>query len=101
MFMVHIPFNILDHFHFLGCLPCYIRLSFLGCLHFLGLLSFGGRFHFQGHFQNLSVFVTQRTIAPKNGVDFRPKSVGNIRNCLATSYDVVRRRGKIETHVLT
>ena len=45
----------------------------------------------------MSVFVVQIAISPK----FGHKSVGAIMCCLATSYDAVRRRGKMETHVLT
>ena len=48
----------------------------------------------------MSVFVVQIAISPK----FGQKSVGAIMCCLATSatsYDAVRRRGKMETHVLT
>ena len=39
-----------------------------------------------------SLFVVQKATAPKNGVEFRQRSIGAIRNSLATSYDAVRRR---------
>ena len=45
----------------------------------------------------MSVVVVQIAISPK----FGQKSVGAIMCCLATSYDAARRRGKMETHVLT
>ena len=37
------------------------------------------------------IFVVQRAAAPKNGVEFRQKSIGAIRCGVATSYDDVRR----------
>ena len=36
----------------------------------------------------LSIFVLQKTAAPKNGLEFRQGSNGTIRSSLATSYDV-------------
>ena len=37
-------------------------------------------------------FVVQKAAAPKTGVEFRQGSIGAIRSCLATSYDIRRRR---------
>ena len=39
-----------------------------------------------------SIFVVQKTTAPKSGVEFRQGSLGAIRSSLATSYGVLRRR---------
>ena len=38
------------------------------------------------------IFVVQKAAAPKNGVEFRHKSIGANRSSLATLYDDVRRR---------
>ena len=35
-----------------------------------------------------SIFVVQKAAVPKNGVEFRQKSIGDIRCSVATSYDV-------------
>ena len=40
----------------------------------------------------LSIFVLQKAAAPKNGIEFRQRSIGDIRRSLAMSYDVWRRR---------
>ena len=52
-----------------------------------------------------SVFVVQKDAAPKTGVESRQSSIGTIRSCLATSYDVWLRRAtsllvirKLTTH---
>ena len=42
----------------------------------------------------LSIFIVQKAAAPKSGVEFRQDSIGAIRSCLATSYDVSRRRAR-------
>ena len=39
-----------------------------------------------------SIFIVQKAAAPKSGIEFRQDSIGTIRSCLATSYDVWRRR---------
>ena len=39
-----------------------------------------------------SIFVVQKAAAPKNGVEFCQRPIGDIRRSLATSYDVWRRR---------
>ena len=44
-----------------------------------------------GHLLISTIFVVQRAAAPKNGVEFRQKSIGAIRCSVATSYDDVRR----------
>ena len=44
-----------------------------------------------GHLLKSTIFVVQRAAAPKNGVEFRQKSIGAIRCSVATSYDDVRR----------
>ena len=41
-----------------------------------------------------SIFIVQKAAAPKSGVEFRQGSNGTIRSCLATSYDVSRRRAR-------
>ena len=38
------------------------------------------------------IFVIQKAVATKNGVEFRHQSIGVIRYCLDMSYDDVRRR---------
>ena len=55
-----------------------------------------------------SIFVVQKAAAPKTGVESRQSSIGTIRSCLATSYDVWRRRAtsllvirKLTTHPRT
>ena len=48
-----------------------------------------------------SIFVVQKAAAPKNGVEFRQRPIGDIRRSLATSHVVWRRRPKIKTHELT
>ena len=44
-----------------------------------------------------SIFIIQKAAAPKSGVEFRQGSNGTIRSCLATSYDVSRRRARSPT----
>merc|ERR1712208_269580 len=39
-----------------------------------------------------SIFIVQKAAAPKSGVEFCQDSIGTIRNSLATSCDVARRR---------
>ena len=39
-----------------------------------------------------AIFVIQKAAAPKNGVEFRQRPIGDIRRSLATSHDVWRRR---------
>ena len=41
------------------------------------------------------IFVVQKAAAPKNGVEFRQKSIGLIRCSLATSYNDVRHRATL------
>ena len=41
-----------------------------------------------------SIFVIEKAAAPKNGVEFRQGSNGNIRSSLATSCDVLRHRAR-------
>ena len=43
-----------------------------------------------------SIFIVQKAAAPKSGVEFRQGSNGTIRSSLATSYDVSRRRARVE-----
>ena len=43
-----------------------------------------------GRLLKSTIFVVQRAAAPKNGVEFRQKSIGAIRCSVATSYDDVR-----------
>ena len=45
------------------------------------------------------IFVVQKAAAPKNGVEFRHKSIGAIRSSLATLYDDVRRRAMFWTEL--
>ena len=40
-------------------------------------------------------FFVQKAAAPQNGAEFRQKSIGVIRYCLATSYDDVRRHAML------
>ena len=47
-----------------------------------------------GHLLKLPVFVIQKVVAPKNGVEFCQKSIGAISCSLATLYDEVRCREK-------
>ena len=49
-----------------------------------------------------SIFVVQKAIAPKTGVEFRQRSIGGIRSSLATSYDALRHRESFvsQTHKL-
>ena len=49
-------------------------------------------FLFWGCFLKSSIFIVQRAAAPKNGIEFRQKSIGAVRCSLATSYDDWRRR---------
>ena len=48
-----------------------------------------------------SILVVQEAAAPKNGVEFRQRPIGDIRRSLATSCGIWRRRPKIKTHGLT
>ena len=43
-----------------------------------------------GRLLKSTIFVVQRAAAPKNGVEFRKKSIGAIRCSVTTSYDDVR-----------
>ena len=43
-----------------------------------------------GCFLKLPIFIVQNAAAPKNGVEFCQKSIGDIRCSLATFYDVTR-----------
>ena len=43
-----------------------------------------------------STFIVQKAAAPKSGVEFHQDSIGTIRNSLATSCDVSRRRARVE-----
>ena len=40
-----------------------------------------------GRLLKSSIFVVQKAAAPKNGVEFRQRSIGALRSSLATSYD--------------
>ena len=46
---------------------------------------------FWGSLIELPIFVTQRAVAPKNGVEFHQKSIGAFRCSLAMSYNYWRR----------
>ena len=44
-----------------------------------------------------SIFVVQKAAAPKNGIEFRQRSIGGIKHSLAASYNIWRRHAT-ETH---
>ena len=58
---------------------------------------------FLGRLLKSSIFVVQKAAAPKNGEEFRQRSIGTIRISLATSYNVWQHREVfgLPIHLLT